>query len=301
MWHDVVEMPSAGAYETCDLDSNWTTLSPFSLPDGSTAPEHVSYYYPCTIPNATAYLTCSVPGHCSAGQKIKIHTSATDFALNPHNSSEWLIHVESIPRLLRLLNYHEGDDGLFVMNHGYQTEELATQTHELTWCAMDHCPNAAREFDDSATQGDCESILYTLLGFVTRKRPIPQWESAIQYYQQAIERGGNNICAAHSYLAQLYWSRGKEYVPHAQNQTRVLCQTCAATNPLLVQQAHQEFSKHDHDVTVWPNDECPLAWGSEPTIHSSGSRTATNIHGMAPRSTWMVIIMTVWWLSCRRG
>eukprot|EP00977_Amphora_coffeiformis_P030325 scaffold46277_cov183-Amphora_coffeaeformis.AAC.1 len=78
------------------------------------------------------------------------------------------------------------------MDHGYQTEALATQTRELIWCAMDHCPDAARDFDPTATTADCESILYTLLGFVSRKRPIPQWERAIDYYHEAIRRGGNN-------------------------------------------------------------------------------------------------------------
>lgn len=114
-WHDVVALPSQQAFDACDI-SNVTVLSPFALPD-SAYPD-VSYYYPCSEPGNVAYLTCSVPGHCEAGQKIRIRTSASEFAWDPLTQA-WILHVQSIPRLLRLLNYREGDDVSLTLYRGY--------------------------------------------------------------------------------------------------------------------------------------------------------------------------------------
>lgn len=260
-WHDVVALPTLEAYDGCDLSQNVTVLSPTLLPN-STYPD-VSYYYNCSQPNTTVYLTCSVPGHCQAGQKVKIHTSATDFVWD-EDANEWIIHVQSLRRLLRLLNYHETDQGFFVMDHGYQTEELAEQTLQLIWCAMDHCPSAAWDVAPNASLQDCEAMIYTLMGFVSRKRPIPQWDQARDYYHEAIARGGSNLCAAQSYLAQLYWSRGPTFAEMARNQTQHLCQECAASDPLLVQQAKLEFDRQvaakSQDWTEgWPEKECLAA------------------------------------------
>ena len=89
-WHDVVALPSQEAYDTCDFDaSDVTILSPTLLPN-STYPD-VSYYHPCTEPGTIEYLTCSVPGHCLGGQRIKIRTSETDFAFDP-DTEEWILH-----------------------------------------------------------------------------------------------------------------------------------------------------------------------------------------------------------------
>ena len=140
------------------------------------------------------------------------------------------------------------------MDHGYQTEALAEQTLELIWCALDHCPGPALAFDPDASVADCESMIYTLMGFVSRKRPIPQYDKATQYYYEAIARGGSNACAAQSYLTQLYWSRGPYYAEEAQNQTLALCQACAASDPLLVRQAKQEYDRQNFGT--WPAKEC---------------------------------------------
>lgn len=89
-WHDVVALSSQEAFDTCDFDaSDVTVLSPTSLPN-STYPD-VSYYHPCVEPGTIEYLTCSVPGHCLGGQKIKIRTSVTDFAFDP-DTEEWILH-----------------------------------------------------------------------------------------------------------------------------------------------------------------------------------------------------------------
>lgn len=167
------------------------------------------------------------------------------------------------------------------MDHGYQTEALAEQTLELIWCALDHCPGPALEFNPDSTIAECESVLYTLMGFVSRKRPVPQWDRAEEYYNKAILRGGSNLCAAQSYLTQLYWSRGPDFIEQAQNQTIVLCKACAASDPLLVLQAKQEFEKQGFGT--WPALECANA---DTTLSSS---SATPLFATGQPSLWMML------------
>lgn len=129
---------------------------------------------------------------------------------------------------------------------------------------------------------DCESIIYTLMGFVSRKRPIPQWGRAEDYYRKAIARGGStNTCAARSYLSQLYWSRGPDFVDVARNETMALCQECANTinNYALVRQARLEFdrqlvrnnSTNNMSIDLWPHEECLAPPSMDPSSTSGAT------------------------------
>lgn len=296
--HDVARLPSQEAWDSCNL-TNAIILSPSTLPSLPTEPNlllpDVSYYFNCSEPNTTSYITCSVPGHCEAGQKVKIRTSATEYAFDVE-SNEWNIHVASISRILRLLNSHQDDEtGLFIMDHGYQTEELADATLELIWCAMDHCPMAARDVSHTATREDCESMIYTLMGFVSRKRPVPQWNISEDYYRKAIQRGGSNECAAQSYISQLFWSKG-EYAT-AVNETTTLCRLCSDTEPLLVAQTKLDFDKvirmsvasggGAKEPPSWPNECLPLV--------SDGQTSATPIPThVLPAITFLLNCLLVW-------
>ena len=124
-------------------------------------------------------------------------------------------------------------------------------------------------------------MIYTLMGFVSRKRPIPQWDRAEEYYDNAISRGGSNLCAAHSYLTQLYWSRGPAYIEQAQNQTIVLCEACVASNPLLVLQARQEFERQGFGT--WPELECAIA------DTSLSPSSAASLLAIGQRTPWMML------------
>jgi hypothetical protein len=46
------------------------------------------------------------------------------------------------------------------------------------------------------------------MGYVSRKRPIPQWSKAEYYYNKAIDTKGTYECDARSYLTELYLQKG---------------------------------------------------------------------------------------------
>jgi hypothetical protein len=288
--HNIVMVDLAQDYEDCRLD-NATTLSPPTLSTSTTTTTtttmfpSVSYYHPCTTPGSIDYLACSVPGHCQVGQKIAIYTSAIEYAYNKTNPSEWVVHVRSMARILTLLGYRHNEevDGhhhgeLYIMDRGFQTETLANATVELIWCALDHCPMAAQDVVPSATQDDCKSMIYTLLGFVQRKRPIPQWDAALDYYEKAIELKGQNECAAHSYLTQLYLSN--DNFTGAEKQIETLCSRCHEERPLMIEQAKLEYDRLElsADDLDW-NEHCimksPSAYSSSGVV---GNTRALYIH-----------------------
>ena len=278
--HDVVQVETEEDFKSCNFSSA-VTLSP-RIPTG-TISDTVTYFYNCSTPNTTHYLTCSVPGHCAAGQKVIIETT-NDFAWNA-STGEWNFHVTSLRLLLTILGYRqEASTGLFIMDRGFQTEDVATHTANLIWCALDHCPSAAHDVDPTATNETCASMIYTLLGYVHRKRPLPQWTTSLDYYQRAIKLEGPNQCAAESYLTQLYLNflvlSPQEQDNHslldrlpngianrtafdlAYQQTRQLCTLCSATSPLLVQQARAEYRRLEIAPTTFAFDDACNHGGS---------------------------------------
>lgn len=256
--HDIVELNDREDWEACQNLESAIVLSPRSTVASEESNhdfEDVSYYYHCDQPGTTAYLTCSVPGHCEAQQKVTIQTSATEFAFD-RATGDWLLHVKSLSRVLQLLGYRlqeqeqprEASPGsepskfvTVTMNRGFQTEELANETTNLIWCALDHCPSFSRDFDPIASQNDCESTVLTLLGYVNRKRPLPQWNVSEDYYREAIEKGGKNTCTAQSYLSQLFMSKGD--FAAAATMIQALCVDCALEQPNIIFQTKQEYSR----------------------------------------------------------
>jgi hypothetical protein len=301
--HDVVELPSRNDYARCNL-AGAVTLSPRTISTATgqkkaSSFSDVSYYYHCSQPNYTAYLTCSVPGHCFAGQKVQIYVNGSEYAYDPtrelSDPNYWRIHVNSIDRLLRLLNYRrvatggsDASESIVVMDHGYQTEELANVTADLVWCALDHCPEAAAAAGHSSaalTQKECESILYTLLGFIQRKRPVPLWELAEEYYREALERGGSNECTAQSYLSMLFWTQRTNYTMAVQ-ETQRLCELCHVSDPAAVRQAQIEWTAlHEtvpFDKTLQWDERCFADYYFSP---SSPLVLGTNGSSNAPPSS----------------
>jgi hypothetical protein len=252
--HDVTQLASDERnYETCNF-TDAVQVSPLS--DGTTF-EQVTYYYNCSEPNTTAYFACSVPGHCQlAQQRMKVHTSATDFAYNA-TTGDWIAHVRSLGQVLRLLGYRETENDLYTMDRGFQTEKLANITTDLIWCALDECPGFARDVSPNATLEDCESIVYSLLGFVNRKRPIPQWDVAEKYYDEAIKRKGFNECTSRGYKSELYLLKG-DYVK-AEAELGDLCRQCQGNKDdfVSIRQARNEYdtlslTRGINASVVWP-------------------------------------------------
>jgi len=48
------------------------------------------------------------------------------------------------------------------------------------------------DFDPTATNASCLAEVYTLAGFVTRMRPVPNYTLALEYYQAS--RPGPRSC-----------------------------------------------------------------------------------------------------------
>jgi len=258
--HDVVAMADKEHYENCIFE-NSIVLAPFSVSEDH---DSVTYYHHCTTPGQIDYISCSVPGHCDFGQKIKIRTSSTVKARD-EVTGEWLIHSSSLERVMRLMGRNFDNPYRFLtLDRGYQTESLANETLELIWCGLDHCPS----FDDispDSSLSDCEGAVYTLMGFVSRTRPIPQYEEAESYYELAIESGGVNECAARSYLTKLHLS--KEAYENATKAANGLCEVCGNKNDgfgASIRQAKYEFDLLSNTTNVsWPTE------GSCASLHPS--------------------------------
>ena len=272
--HDVVKLNSAAEYDQCNV-SNAQTLSPSNyklLLDASSLQNNdggtenvttsvlvdlpdVTYYHKCLGPiNSTEYITCSIPGHCQYGQKIILRTvdvvEVTNKSIyHDHNDTMPQMQVDSLAQLLILLGSRDDPEtGFLIIDRGYQTEALADQTHEWIWCALEHhCPSMAWDVWPDATMQDCTSILYLLLGFINRKRPIPKWENAEHYYRLAINDSNatnitisevesvnnsnnhmfltsRNECAARSYLSKLFLDKGD--FKSATKEADILCYRC---------------------------------------------------------------------------
>lgn len=235
--HDIVQVSSRSEWEICQLNNSVQLVPEEALTN--TDFDEVTYYYNCSEPGGVAYLTCSVPGHCESNQKVAIQTSETEYAYN-RTTGNWTLHVDSLSRALRLLGYRQSEEGFIVMDRGYQTEDLADITTELIWCGLDHCPQFAYDFDPSASWENCESMIFTLLGFISRKRPIPRWNESEKYYKRAIKKGGSNTCTARSYLTQLYMTKGAWI--NASLAVAELCANCQ-NEPDLIRQAELEYQR----------------------------------------------------------
>jgi hypothetical protein len=202
-YHDVTAMASEQHYSNCDFQDS-TVLAPLiqNADFGS-----VTYYHNCTTPGKIEYLSCSIPGHCEAGQKIMVKTSSTVKAQD-EVTGEWLLHVHSLNQVLRVLGQrYDPSTGFLILDRGFQTEQLADQTLDWIWCGLDHCPSFV-DIWPNATLADCKGAVYSLMGYVSRKRPVPQWSKAEYYYNEAIDTKGMYECDARSYLTELFLQKG---------------------------------------------------------------------------------------------
>jgi hypothetical protein len=206
-------------YQNCDFQGS-STLAPLFQNNNFGS---VTYYHNCTTPGKTEYLSCSIPGHCEAGQKIVVQTSATVKAQDDA-TGEWLMHVDSLGQVLNVLGRrYDPTTGFLILDRGFQTEQLAEQTIDWIWCGMDHCPSFA-DILPNATLADCKGAVYSLMGYVSRKRPEPQWSKAEYYYNRAIDAGGIYECDARSYLTELFLQKG-DYET-ALTKVNDLCEFC---------------------------------------------------------------------------
>ena len=178
------------------------------------------------------------------------------------------------------------------MDRGYQTEALADATTKLIWCALDHCPHFSHDFDPSATLDDCESTVYTLLGFVSRKRPLPQWNVSEDYYRRAIDRGGKNLCTAQSYLTQLYLSNGDWN--NATNAIEYLCSQCGHEDE-LVRQAQNEYNRLGLSADVLDFQQIcgDAAEDKEANVNATNETSASSFFVSAHPLLWIATIVVL--------
>ena len=184
--HDVVLMKSRTHFDKCDF-TGATTLAPAG--SGSSTQ---SFFYDCTIPGS-AYLSCSIPGHCAAGQKLEVVTSASASVFG--SGGEVLLHSRSLKQVMTLLNAP-------AMDTGYQTEAQAHHTLEAIWCLEDHCPDSATDWQAEATKASCRADVHNLAGLVSRKKPQADFAKARTYYDEALAFDPNH-CPTLAYLTEL--------------------------------------------------------------------------------------------------
>ena len=139
--HDLVRMKSKAHYDACNFTEAFT-LAPL----GSFGTEQ-SYYYECMSPETTEYLSCSVPGHCTAGQKLTVTTSMRAYGVYGADA-EPQIHARSLKQVMALLGWPE-------MERGYQTEAQAEHTLEVIWCLESHAPDSCKDWQEDATESSC--------------------------------------------------------------------------------------------------------------------------------------------------
>lgn len=284
--HDVVRMASASHYDSCNFNDA-IELSPASTPEEDTTNnksyEYVTYYHHCSTPGALEYISCSIPGHCEAGQKIAIQTSET-VDVYEEDSMSMALHVDKLSRILTVMGYTaQPGTGFVEMPLGYQTEEIAEKTMEWIWyvgfrvtkcyvnqrlshpilfipnrCGMDHCPDfydLGDGLNDDEKESDCIGSTNLLLGFIERNKPSPDFDKSEEYYDIAIEAGGTNECAARSYKSKMLIDKGD--FEQATVVAEELCQVCGngAFDDIYgtaVRQAKSEFQAIGADVVEWP-------------------------------------------------
>ena len=186
--HDIMLMKSKAHLDSCDF-TGATSLAPAG--SGSDIGME-SFYYDCTTPGSV-YLSCSIPGHCAAGQKLEVVTSSSASVFGP--SGEVLLHSRSLKQVMTLLNAP-------AMNTGYQTEAQAHHTLEAIWCLEDHCPDSASDWQADATKASCRADVHNLAGFVSRKKPQADFAKARTYYDEALAFDPNH-CPTLAYLTEL--------------------------------------------------------------------------------------------------
>lgn len=248
--HDLMLLPSKAAYDACDFSSA-TTLAPLNAP-ANAATGTTSYYLPCgTTPGAVKYVACSVASHCaSGGQKLTVRVSATEHALDTSTTPPTaLLHSDSLARVMKLLGHRtDAATGYTFLDRGYETEAAAEVSLEMIWCLESHCPASAQDFDATATKASCLADVFNLGGFVSRKRPTPDFARAEGYYLTALSHDPSH-CPTLGYLTELYLMRSNASAAAAT--ALRLCGACGATST-IARQIQQSFASASPAVATWP-------------------------------------------------
>ena len=215
-----MRMASKEALETCDFTGS-TTLAPTTSS---------SYYLPCATPGESIYLSCSVSNHCAMGQRLTVHVSPSLYAVD--TSGLKLIHVQSLSRVYTLLGRRAESNGYVYLDRGYKTEAQASESLDLVWCLETHCPSSAQDWDPSATEASCKAEVNNLAGYISRKRPTPQYVLSEKYYLAALAHVPTH-CPTLSYLSELYVMTTNQSAATAA--ALRLCGTCGAAAPVTLQ------------------------------------------------------------------
>ena len=228
-FHDLYQMASATHHDNCDF----TGATPLVGLDEAAGPGGVaSYYLPCETPGSTVYVACSISSHCAMGQKLTVHTSSTSRVHDPI-TGELLVHSRSLAGVMQLLGYRsEASSGFSYLERGYQSEAAANVTLDMIWCLESHCPDSALDWDPAATETSCKAQVHNLAGFVSRKRPSPQFAHAESYYLEALGYEPAH-CPSLEYLSELYVMTSN--VSAAVSTAERLCAACGATSPPALQ------------------------------------------------------------------
>lgn len=203
--------------DRCDF----TGSVPLAAPGSSGSSQ--SYYYECATPGLSEFLSCSIPGHCAAGQKLEVKTSSTAKVFDAQG--ETLLHAKSLKQVMSLL-------GAPQMNRGYQTEAQAQHTLEVIWCLESHAPDSCTDWQASATAATCKADVHNLAGFVSRKKPSPDFAKARQYYDEALSFDPSH-CPTLQYLTELNLQTSD--TSGALATAEKLCTVCDATSAYGVQ------------------------------------------------------------------
>ncbi|KAJ1461388.1 hypothetical protein M885DRAFT_611665 [Pelagophyceae sp. CCMP2097] len=173
----------------------------FAVNDGKAAGEDAAEKFA----RAAAYLWCMTDHsqHCSAAVEFRLiannYAYAPDFVAIPAGSAVTL-NVENV----------QGFHDVAVYETGGRLLGATDQVSSPALLQLDLRPDAVREsgrfectVGDHALRGMVGSWkVYSLLGFVFRKRPEPDYGEAREYYDEALGLSPEN-CGARSYRAEL--------------------------------------------------------------------------------------------------
>ena len=213
----------------------------------STTSGHASHYLPCRTPGASYFLSSSIGNDCASGMRQAVHVSPSTRAID-ESTGEVLLHSDSLARVMRLLGHRtDPRSGFTFLDRGYDSEASANVSLEMIWCLEAHSPSSCRDWDSAATRLSCLAEVHNLAGFVSRKRPSPQYAHAERYYLEALTYDPNH-CPSLGYLAELYVSLGNATA--SEDAALRLCSTCGANSTA----GYQAAAYYQANGIAWPCD-----------------------------------------------
>ena len=250
--HDLTLMASAAHMDRCDFSGSATLVGVNASAVGG-----ITYHYlPCDHAGTTLHVACSIADHCARGQKLTIQVSTSEYAISPTDATTVLLHSDSLARVMRLLHYRaDAHSGFAYLDGGYSSEAAAEVTLEMIWCLEAHCPDSAFDWDPFATRASCLADVYNLGGFVSRKRPQPQYAHAEAYYLTALSHVPTH-CPTLGYLAELHLMMSNASA--AADVALSLCGHCGHAS-VAAQQLRASFNAADVPWACIPPSAPPLS------------------------------------------